>query len=73
MQVLHLLKVLGQKENTHNERNLFAILVGGSCVKKRELYCTRKSVGTFGLGFQITYIHVNRVLYERLHLAAKAF
>lgn len=44
----------------------------GSCVKKREAYCTRKSVGAFGVGFQITCMHVSHMLHEGLQLAAEA-
>lgn len=41
-------------------------------MKKREAYFTRKSVGSFGVGFQITCIHASHMLHEGLQLAAEA-
>lgn len=43
----------------------------GLCMKKREAYCTRKSVGVFGVGFQITHVHASHMLYKGLQLAAE--
>lgn len=39
---------------------------------EREAHFTRKHVGGFGVGFQITCIHASHMFHERLQLAAEA-
>lgn len=78
MQVLLLLKSIiyfsYEEKKIHLTKEIYveSQWVTGLCVKKREAYFTRKSVGGFGVGFQITCIHASHMLHEGLQLAAEA-